>query len=297
MMGAVQTRARQGGAALLETMLAVGISMFLGSLAISYMVRAQSTFATVEEHNYLIENAIYAMDVLAYNIKRAGLMIDGNVNMPVASGDMGGDYLFSATLCGSGGNQACTMDIATQNTSIDTGSASSSRIGVKTQMDIGDQDCTGTSYSARHLVATVFEVDDPDGDNVYSLYCRVYNISTGAWTGSRQPLVDGIDTLHIHYSRINDNGTGVDVTDDYVEAYSNFANLTNSNSERLPGLKSVRLAIVVNSGNNDVASADNLGQPRAFHPFIRHKYSFPAADQRTRRVFSTTVQVMNQPNQ
>ena len=297
MMRALRTAAAQSGAALLETILAVGISVFLGSLAISYMVRAQSTFATVEEHNLLLENAIYAMDVLAWNIKRAGLTMDGTGAWPTVAGDMGGGYLFSAPLCGSGGTDACTTDTAILHTGTSSGAAWSGRMAIKTQMDIGEQDCIGAAYTERQLVATVFEVDDPDSDNVYSLYCRVYNISTSTWSGTRQPLVDGIDSLHIQYSRLNDNGTAGDPGDDYVDGYSRFANLTNSNTEPLPGLRSVRLAMVVNSGNNDVASSDNLGQPRAFHPFIRHKYSFPAADQRTRRVFSTTVQVMNQPGQ
>lgn len=213
MMSAIS---RQRGLSLIELLIAMLLGLILTAGALGMMLASRNLNRTTDTQSRIQENGRFAIEFLNQGIAMAG-------------------YLSSS------------MDDASNSIFLNCASAQCTKDGSGTNSDQiaavldpeDDVDCVGNTVGLNDIIANVYTVVDLDGDNVSSLYCRGYNISTNSWLGTGpQPLVDGVQNMQIHYG-INDDTAVVRRTKQYISADS----VTDWSA-----INTARIALLVNNG-------------------------------------------------
>lgn len=254
----------QQGLSLIELMVAIVLGLLLINGALEMLLTSRNTYRNTDDISRIQENGRFALELLASNIRMAGYKNPVNINPDIPDTQISQSFF----------TDACdTMDPCTA----DGGGSNSDQIAVYLDPppDNGsDTDCIGNDVGDEDNIANVFYIQKVN--NISSLYCRGYNVSTGAWTAAAQPLVDGIDNMQILY--------GLEDASGRVSQYRPADKLS---ADDWTNIGAVRLALLVSSGTtrpDDFAQTDfNLLDADTITP----------GDNLSRRVFSTTVIINN----
>jgi len=244
---------RTAGFSLVELMIALVLGLILVGSAADVMISTKQTFQTTDELSRIQENGRFALDVLVRDIRMAGYRPPGMGDLP---------HFFFVDDCG--GVDPCTRD---------GGGNASDRISV--QYDpTNDLDCGGNPVEANDIIANVYEVLTVD--NVNTLACRAWNVTTGAWVATAQPLIGGVDNLQLLYGLRSAANASVY---QYVSAdqVGDWANVL-----------SVRVGLLVNRGAQFGQSDERT---RSY--VLLDTPPFSETDRHNRRVYSTTVTLVN----
>lgn len=283
------------GFTLVELLVGLFLSLFIVGVALTYFVSSSRTFRTHTNESVIQENARFALEILARNIRHAG------VN-PSNTFDNEMDVIFSDAICsnsedgladGAAGGSACTRDgpdNATWN--------NSDRFAVDYMIDRTKETtnqvvtlCNGAEETVNAgtemRFGSVFWTADIDNNGVRSLYCQGLNLETNLAEGLAVPLIEGVERIQVQY--------GVDVDNDgIVERYQSFTNLGAANSNRV---RTMRVAMLMSSGlNTNTAEARDFSteesQARTFTLLDGAPENF-AADTVLRQIYTTSVMIHN----
>lgn len=250
---------RQAGLSLVELMIAIALGITLTAGVIQVFFSSTQTFSLGDDLGQIQQNGRMALDLMTRNIRMAGYRHPDNGNLP--------DYFFRGT-CGAWAN--CT-------TNNNGSGVNSDRIAI--WMDPPPDDgseigCTGQALGATEEVANVFYIDTVD--DVSSLYCRSWSVTNNAWVNAAagQPLVDGIESMHILYGVGDGDGVTQYVSADRVTDWS--------------AVRSLRVSLLVNNGTA-TGRADNM--TRNFVVLDSTRVSF--TDRFLRHIYTTTIQITN----
>lgn len=250
------TQKQQAGLSLVELMISITLGLLLMTAAVQSLLGTQKSYSVNDDLSRAQENGRIALDLLVKNIRMAGYRNPNNGQLPA---------FFVTTACG--GFDPCTHD--------DVGvGANSDRIAVQFDPppdDGTELDCVGNTVAATDIIANVYDITTTAG--VSSLSCRSFDVSTGVM-GNTQPLVDGIDSMHILYGV----GTGDAVTE-YVSAdrVADWATV-----------KSVRLSLLVSNGS---VAGSSENRQRSYVVLDSNTYS--PTDSHMRYIYTTTAYLNN----
>lgn len=253
----MKTSRNISGYSLIELMVSMTLGLLMLGVALQFLVSSSATQSASQASNRIQENARFALEILAENIRLAGYAD------PAAGSQPG--FIYTA---------ACdTFDPCTDNGLNDL----PDRIGIwlNPPPDDGTEtDCTGTVVPANDQIANVFYLETDGGTNISNLMCRGFNVDANAWVATAQPLVEGIDALQFLYG-IGD-GTRVSryLSADAVPDWTT--------------VMSVRIAILASAGISD---GESFPGARTYQLLDSPPLTFN--DRQDRRVFSTTVVINN----
>lgn len=283
----------QRGFTLVELLVGLVVSLFIIGVTITYMTTSSRAFRVQTNESLIQENARFALEVLTQNFRLAGLNPSNNFDNDLA-------FLYVDANCADGeagltdggaGSAACTRDGAFDNTE-----NNSDRIAIdymvdasKSGTDLIVNGCNGAAITVPSgtevRLANIFWSGDIDGDQVRSLYCQTFNVSTSQAEGAALPLVDGVDRLQFQY--------GVDADNDgIIERYQSLTNLGMANTTII---RSIRVAMLLNGGageDQNLDTEDNIN--RTYTLLDAPSSSF--SDRELRQVYSTTVLIPNNLN-
>ncbi|MFK7734144.1 MAG: PilW family protein [Pseudomonadales bacterium] len=281
----LRRRKLSSGYSLIELMVSVAISAFFISTAMSFLLSARTAHSTQDAGSRVRENARFAMDELSGMIRMAG-----HVDLLRAGTEIPDGQFFTGA-CGA--FDPCTADGA---------DGASDRIAVMLNPppdDGTDSDCFGnplsgdTETAATSVVANLYFIGD-DANGISSLQCQSFTISSvGVATvlTNAQVLVSGIDNMQLQYgvSDITQLSQLDTVVQRYVSAET-VAGLPLLDGAVTPwiDIKSVRIALVANSGFND--NSNPLGD-QSFELLDAGELEYDGTGRR--EAFSTTVLINN----
>lgn len=239
-------------------MIAMTLGIFLIGATAQMYFSTRLTSNLNNELNRLQENGRFALELLSESIRIAGYM------GPSQAGAIPAYFL--QTACG--GFDPCTDD---------GGGAVSDRIAVQLNPppdDGTETDCTGTAVGATDTIANVYYITTVD--DVSTLTCRGFNVTTNAWIAGEQALIDGIDSLQIQYGIIGSSGnsTTAFVSADQVATWGD--------------VRAVRIGLLINAGDSSTADGDT---EREFILLDAAKMTF--TDQKVRQIYTTTAALNN----
>lgn len=279
------------GFTLVELLVGLLLSLTIGSLALTFMVSSTQSFKVQSNDSVSNENARFVLELLSQNIRLGGLNPDNDFTFNL-------DVIYNGNLCpnteagiSDGDDQACTVDnLANQSDRF--------AIDFVTTEDItgcnGQAITVPTGSSIR--VAYVFWVADLDDtpDGIRSLYCQPINLTTELPIGTALPLVDGVDRLQVQYGVDTLDASGN--SDGFVDRYQSYTNLV-ATSPTNPTLvtrqvKTVRFAILVNSGLADTESNSEVAENKTYQLLDGPAVTINN-DQILRQVYSSTVMLPN----
>lgn len=247
---------RSRGYTLIELMISVTMGIIMIAVAIQYLVGASGSFNSTETLGRTQENARFALSIISRDLRMAGYSNPASGNRP---------GFFYRNDCGA--FSPCTADGGDDNPD---------RIAVwlNPPPDDGSEvDCTASAVAANDQIANLYYLNTND-EGVTSLMCRGFNVTTGAWVATAQPLVDGIDNMQILYGVKNNSQISQFVSADAVADWNEVA--------------SVRLVLLVSTGlENGTSGLDTRTYELADAPTLELTDTF------SRRVFSTTVVINN----
>jgi type IV pilus assembly protein PilW len=247
----------QAGVSLVELMIAMTLGIFLMGATAQMYFSTRLTSNLNNELNRLQENGRFALELLSESIRIAGYM------GPSQTGAIPAYFLQSAC----GGFDPCTSD---------GGGTNSDRIAVQINPppdDGTETDCTGTAIGATDVIANVYYITTTD--DVSTLTCRGFNVTTNAWNAAEQALIDGIDSMQIQYGiDSTGNGTTAFVSADQVASWGD--------------VRAVRIGLLINAGDSSDAVGDT---EREFILLDADKMTFN--DEKVRQIYTTTAAINN----
>jgi len=254
---------RQQGLSLIELMVAMALGLLLIAGALQMMLTSQTIYRTTDTLSRIQENGRFALSFLTKSIRMAGYNSSEDK-------DADGKVFWDG---------ACdTSEFCTSN---GVGNASD-QIAVLLDPS-NDSDCLGNDVDENKVVVNVFFIDDLDGDQVNSLYCRGFDITANGWIDidkGAQPLVDGIENMQILYGVSDPTASNMItsyISADKVAAVADWASI---------GAVKISLLVnngqVVGSGNNEERIFNLLDAP-TIEPTDRHD----------RQVHTTTTAITN----
>jgi Tfp pilus assembly protein PilW len=250
-------RARESGFTLVELLVGLVLTLFIGTIALTFMVSSTQSFKAQSTDSISQENARFVLELLSQNIKLAGLNPENSINV-----SLGGIYSGSTCLANS---EASIVNGQTNPCTVDEVAGGSDRFGVDFVATEDFVGCNGTNIAISSgdskVFANIFWTADIDDDGVRSLYCQTYNVTDQQIEGAAAPLIDGVDVIQVQY--------GVDVPpsafgalDTVIDRYQSFSNLTTDADNLVSAegdatvtttvitrrVKAVRIALLVGSG-------------------------------------------------
>ena len=248
----------QKGLSLVELLIAMALGLLLTVGALQMMLSSQTIYRTTDTLSRVQENGRFALNFLAKGIRMAG-------HNSAEDEDAEGKVFWDGA-CGA--SDPCTFNGA---------GTDSDQIGVL--MDPSDDnDCQGNNVGEDKVIVNVYSVADLDNDQVNSLYCQGYNLTTGAWYGAgAQPLVDGIESMQILYG-VSDPDANNSIT-----SYISSDDVGDWGS-----IGAVRIGLLVNNGQ---VAGNGENETRTFN--LLDAPTITATDKHSRQAFTTTVTINN----
>lgn len=258
---------KQQGLSLIELMISITLGLVLLGAAIQVMITNGRTFRINDDVSRVQENGRIALDILTKDLRLAGYRQPFNGDGTIPD--------FFNWQCA--GIENCADDGSGRN--------ASDRIAVQFDPppdDGTETDCLGQAVNATSVIINVYTVEDRDGDNVNSLYCRGYDVTNDNWINNTpaQPLIDGIDSMQVLYGVAGTPGSETSVT-----RYVPFNVLTPAD---YPNIRSVKVGLLVSNGQLN-GTADVLNRVYTIFDSVQ----LPFLDGHLRRIYSTTVNFNN----
>ncbi len=289
---------KQSGFTLVELLVGLALTVFIGTIAITYMWSSSQVFRVQTNDSLSQENARFALELLSQNIRLAGQNrpTDGSLNLDVVyQGEVcAGDDRSSAN----GNNSACTVDTLIDSADV----LASDRFAVDYLADRNFTGCNGTNFNASSVLPqrliNVFWVADLDDDGIRSLYCQTINVTTGAGdvnNGAAQPLIDGVDAIQVQYGVSADEDTDRFRRIQRYQSYDNM--IADGGVAATRRVRAIRIALLVSSG---VGSEDGDGRGDILTEVAQDR-NYQLLDETIdideeqvfRQVYSTTVAIPN----
>jgi type IV pilus assembly protein PilW len=276
------SRAKAGGFSLIELLIALLISSIIIGVAISQLLGSRTLFARQEADSRIEENARYALDFLAKNIRMAGFIAPAKEQTE----DQPKDRLYTLNCAAITGNSTsfnpCTGD--GNNTLAD-------HFAVWINPPTGEEHtCSGVTTSAVTTIANLFYLKDSQ------LRCRSYTINNNTnaasyITNSDAAIIDGIDNMQILFG-LTDESNLSNTPTQYVSA-ATIAAMTNNAALRNKWARvvSLRIALLVGTGLDDGLDEIDPAVGRNYNlanaPVINFK------DGNLRKIYTATVALNN----
>lgn len=246
---------RQAGLSLIELMISIVLGFILMAAAISSMLSTKQTYEVNDDLSRAQENGRLALDLMVRDLRMAGYRDPVNGDAP---------ELFLTTACG--GINPCTENGEGAGTASD-------RFAV--QFDPPENgpelDCTGAAVAPKDLIANIYSITNTDGIN--SLSCRTFNVTSNT-LGNPQPLIDGVDSMHVLYGiGPADSATSFVSADDVADWNE---------------VKAIRLAVLVSDGSGRGSARERA---RSYIVLDADKQTY--TDKHARSIYSTTVYFNN----
>lgn len=275
---------KQEGSSLIELMISVSLSLVFILGAFSFLTSSKEVHSVQETAGVIQDNARYVIDELSSSIRMAGYynLMSPGVDIPA------GPFYFGP--CGSFAN--CTVDGSTGADNF------SDRIAVMLnppQDDGTDHDCIGNPLSSDLTTAAnsvaIYQYRIMAIGGVNTLVCETYLVdsSSSIVSVNEDPyeLVPGIDSIQFLYG-VSQSDTS-NVLSRYVSANELVA-LTSASSttNNLPVILTVKMAVLVGSGENDKAGSDATQSYE-----LLNAPPFQLNDRNLRSIYSATVLLNN----
>ena len=269
-------RRQQLGLSLVELMVALVLGLVLMTGIIQVFLSSRQTYATNEAMARMQENGRFALEFISRSARLAGYVepiYTDNKPLPfVCPLCTGLPGTVPSTLCSvnGAGNASDNISFIMQPALVD---------GEK-------RDCLGNIVGDSDLIINNFSIIAANGNTPAALGCRAYNLTTASWTAGpdAQALVEGVDRLQVIYG-ISTGGDSRSANQ-YVSADRVGNNLSDWQKVR-----SVRISVLANS----VVTTNSTPANRQF--VLLYAAPLTAAnlnnDQRSRQVFTTTIQLKN----
>ncbi|WP_297185947.1 PilW family protein [uncultured Porticoccus sp.] len=246
-------RTRQYGLSMVELLVAMALGLLLTVGALQMMLASQQLYDTTDSQSRVQENGRFALDFLSREISKAYYQTN---DVEVVE-----NRTFLTQDCA--GNNACT-----ENATVLAGDQIAAVYNPE-----NDRDCADNTVGPDDIIANVFYLNTVDG--VSALNCRGFNLESNSWIGVGQPLVDGVESLHILY-RVELAGGG------------SFSYVSADDVDDWAAVSAVRVAVLVNNGQE--IGSGNL-ETRTFT--LLDAGPFALTDKHERQVYSTTITLNN----
>ncbi len=296
---------RQSGFTLVELLVGLVLTLFIAGVALTYMVSSARTFRTQSTDSISQENARFALELLAQNVRLAGLDTENEFKTRLAG-------IYNGSKC-EANSEASIVDGKDKPCTVDELSSGSDRFGVDfvANANVDIVGCNGQSlrFTTRKILVNLFWTADLDGDGIRSLYCQTYNFTDDKIEGSAQPLIDGVDVMQVQY--------GVDVpgldsfgvldTDTVIDRYQSYTNLmADSKNQEVavsedgpisPTLisqrvRAIRIALLVGAGTRSNAEARTEEKKKRTYQLLDGP-SVEFDDAIYRQIYTTTIVLPN----
>lgn len=244
----------QKGFSLVELLIAMLLGLILTAGALQMMLSSQEIYQTTDTLSRIQENGRFTLNFLSKDIRMAG-------HNTTKDGD---GKVFWDGACGA---TPCTRNGAGNN---------SDQIGVLMDPS-NDVDCLGNAVAGTDtVIANVYYIDDPENDQISSLYCRGYDVSNSAWIADTQPLVDGVENMQILYG----------ITDPVTNAITSYVDADDVGD--WANIGAVKVSVLLNNGQ---ALGNGNNEMRNFN--LLDADAIAVTDRHNRQAFSTTVVINN----
>ncbi|RDH45522.1 PilW family protein [Zooshikella ganghwensis] len=250
---------KQSGLSLIELMIALVLGLLLLAGVLQVFLGSSQTYRLTGDLARAQENGRFALDMLARDIRMAGYRNPDRGELI--------DFFIVGSDCPN--TEACTVNVS--------GTTESDTIAV--QLDPEENtDCLGSSVGADDIVINIYSVRTQpiSGVNISSLFCRGWNVTTGAWSSpSVQPLVDGIENMQILY--------GIAPDEKFITRYVTADNVPDWNK-----IRAVRIGLLVSAGN-----VTGAAESKKREYIILDSGGVSFTDRQARYVYTTTVNLNN----
>lgn len=252
----------QKGLSLIELLIAMLLGLMLTAGALQMMLSSQQIYQATDTLSRIQENGRFALNFLSKDIRMAGYNTDEDPS-EIAIGK-----IFWDGACGA--SNPCTTNGA---------GSDSDQIGILMDPS-NDLDCQGNAVASENtVIANVYYIDDPENDQISSLYCHGYDLSTNTWVNNStaQPLVDGVENMQLLY------GITSPTANNMITSYISADDVIDWGQ-----IGAVRVSLLLNNGQ---AAGNSNNQVRNFN--LLDADPIMATDTHNRQVFATTITINN----
>lgn len=277
---------REVGFTLVELLVGLFLSIFIGGMALTFMVSSAKSFRVQTNDAVSNENARFVLEQMSQYIRLAGWQQASNTKVQAVTLDVISNVLLcpdDESAISTGGAARCNFDGL---------SGGGDRLAVDFLIREPTPLCNGEVAnvvgSGSLRLAYVFWTADLErpADNVRSLYCQPINLSTREPIGDAVPLVDGVDRFEVQYG-VDSNG------DQVIDKYQSYSNLVAVTAKSTQNVRAVRFAMLLNGGfvAGDANSNTEANQLRQYQLLDAPPAQY--TDTVFRQVYSSTVLLPN----
>ena len=207
---------QQRGLTLVELLVAMALSLLVVMAAVAALTYSRQGFRSVDASSQLRDNARFAESIMRRIILQGGFL---NTKYAV---NLGSDFKTSSTVeepnIKGFDNAKYTQDLATGVTTASPSNGINGSDLLIVRYQSGDTNsgapasapanqtminCSGgtvpDAFDGTERMASVFHINTSATTGEPTLMCSFNSFSSGAWTWSTQPLIDGVETLQILY--------------------------------------------------------------------------------------------------
>jgi type IV pilus assembly protein PilW len=289
------------GYTLIELMIAMTLGLFVIGSVIEIFINSKQTYRLQENQATLQENARFAINYLANDIRLAGNW--GCLVSPTATGTTPGDI--SGT--DQDNNLAVTgvTPLDTNNNTIDDGTDTLTLKGAfvlsvpppnqpfpsPNQATMGPS--CGTNITSTGLLNAIYT--DASSTITYTVYNGILRRTTGTATGTNAQIIEGVEDMQILYGVDTDTNPATGTSTDIPSATPNYfvpASLVGANCG-WDCVVSIRISLLLNSLDDNLTPTSGGSQ----YTFISNGVTYTSKpDKKVRHVVSTTIAVRNRIN-
>ena len=203
---------QQRGLTLVELLVAMALSLLVVMAAVAALTYSRQGFRSVDASSQLRDNARFAESIIRRIILQGGFL---NTKYAV---NLGSDFKTSSTVeepnIKAFDNAKYTESLATGVTTASPSNGINGSDLLIVRYQSGDTNssapanqtminCSGgtvpDAFDGTERMASVFHINTSATTGEPTLMCSFNSFSSGAWTWSTQPLIDGVETLQILY--------------------------------------------------------------------------------------------------
>ena len=297
------------GFSLVELLIGLTISLFVGAIAVGYLVSSSRSLTNQNSTDLIQENSRFAFEILSSEARLAGVNLS-----TVPEGLNSTDVLLvegisTASICAATGDtapaasdtEACNVD--NLGYTIGAKKYNSDRVAFDYATNIGTT-CTNVDITTLLIdpnqpvsIVSVYWIADLDDDEIPSLYCQSYSsilsqntnpsYSNYSPVGNATPLVDGIDSLQVQFGFDSDNDAN-----NNIDAFTALGNVPAGNMD---DIRAIKVGLLVNSGQVIDSEINTEGKKIRTYRVLDSAYTTSATDGSLRQSVSTTIFFPNLP--
>jgi len=282
------------GFSLVEILIGMTISLAVGAAAVGYLITSSRNLSSQTNQDLVQENVRFAYEILATNIRLAGMVNTSEVTtgaldaVPVGINICSADYNQESTDATS---SLCNVDNANNMVGPAGNQVAfvSDRLAIESVTKDVFQTCSGvvvTPVQTQRIV-TVFWAADIDADGVSSLYCQSFSSPEDAANyaplSGAIPLIDGVEMFQYQLGIDMDNDLDVDI-------YTSLSNLPIANSSEV---MAIRVGLLLNSGLGAATQANTEVANSRTYTVLDATHVTPNTDRQQRQTTSMTIFLPN----